>query len=94
MRNWRLGPNGSTPLTDPAHSACGCDQGATELNTQDPLSERYGRLRRAAQQVIDGAEAIGTPDHPLCAIEPHLILTLRRELAGEPQPNGMWMSVT
>jgi len=44
--------------------------------------------------VIDGAEAIGTPDHPLCAIEPHLILTLRRELAGEPQPNGMWMSVT
>lgn len=66
------------------------------MNTaqQDVLLEKYDRVRCAAQQVVDGAKSIGTPEHPLCAVEPGLIRILRRELDGEPQPNGMWMSVT
>ncbi len=66
------------------------------MNTDrcDALLEKYGRLRYAAEELVANCEAIGSSEHPMCAIEPHLIKTLRRELAGEPQPNGMWMSIT
>jgi hypothetical protein len=57
------------------------------------LAQRYTRLARAAQAVIDGTRPAGTSE-PMCAVEPFLIRRLRRELAGTPQPSGMfWMSV-
>jgi hypothetical protein len=68
------------------------------MNTtqKDALLEKHNRLQHAAQEVVDGAEAIGDLDHPMCRVEPGLIRTLRRELDGEPQPSvGMfWMSAS
>ena len=56
------------------------------------LAERYRRLRIAAEAVVEGTRAAGG-DRPLCAVEPHHIRRLRRELEHRPQPSGMWMSV-
>ena len=52
------------------------------------LRGRYTRLANIAQQVVDEAESVGTPEHPRCAVEPHLIRTLMREIYGEPQPSA------
>lgn len=54
----------------------------------EALRERHMRLRAAAQAVVRGARAAGEPEQPLCAVEPHLVRTLRRELAHIPQPSS------
>jgi hypothetical protein len=69
------------------------------MNTADQdaaLLERYRRLRLAAERVVEEAEAIGTPSRPRCAIAPHHIRRLRRELDGTPRPSSAFytMSVT
>jgi hypothetical protein len=58
------------------------------------LEERYRRLRAVAERVVNQAEAVGTREHPMAGVKPHLLRNLRRELDGEPQPNGLWMSVS
>lgn len=57
------------------------------------LVDAYVRLRRAAQKVVDDCTPAGG-DEPRCAVAPHRIRRLRRELAGEPQASTAWMSVT
>jgi hypothetical protein len=61
----------------------------------EALRERHLRLRRAAEAVVEQAEAVGTRQQPMCGVKPHLIRNLRRELAHEPQPSGFFtMSVS
>ena len=60
----------------------------------EALLERYRRLRVAAQRVVEEAEAVGNNEQPMAGIKPYLLRNLRRELSGEPQPSGMWMSVS
>jgi hypothetical protein len=58
------------------------------------LAEKHRRLRLAAEAVVEGTRPAGG-DRPLCAVEPALIRTLRRELQHRPQPQPLdWMSVT
>jgi hypothetical protein len=54
----------------------------------DALRERHLRLRRVAQRVVDEAVAAGDRGNPMCAVAPHVIRILRRELDGEPQPSA------
>jgi hypothetical protein len=58
------------------------------------LDERHRRLQRAAERVINAAEPALGEDNPQHVVPSHVIRILRRELNGEPQPNGMWMSVS
>ena len=60
----------------------------------EALQRRYDRLRISAQRVVEEAEAIGNREQPMAGITPYLLRNLRRELSGEPQPSGMWMSVS
>jgi hypothetical protein len=67
----------------------------TTTEQHEALSERYTRLHRAAQQVVDGCEAVGNGEEPRCGVHPHLIRRLRRELEHEPQPSAFFtMSTT
>jgi hypothetical protein len=61
---------------------------STELPNR-ALAERYRRLRVVAQRVVDEAEAVGNPETPMCAVPPHRIKVLRRELEGRPQPTSL-----
>jgi hypothetical protein len=54
----------------------------------EALREQHLRLRGAAQHVVDEAVAAGDQEKPMCAVAPHLIRVLRRELEGEPQPSA------
>jgi hypothetical protein len=51
------------------------------------LECRYNRLLVAAENVVYEARAIGTPEAPNCAVPPHRIRALRREIEGTPQPS-------
>jgi hypothetical protein len=60
----------------------------------EQLRESYRRLRVAAERVLEAADYDTDGDD-----EPRIyasqLRALRRELTGEPQPNGMsWMSVS
>jgi hypothetical protein len=60
------------------------------------LAERYTRLAHAARLVVDGARALGDPEHPMCGVPPYLIKRLRRELPDryEPQPSTSWFTMS
>jgi hypothetical protein len=75
-----------------ARNAAGSQRRQSALDpAQDALLEKYVRLRRAAEQVIDETQAVGNRDHPMAGIPAHVLRDLRRELSHppEPQPNGM-----
>jgi hypothetical protein len=61
----------------------------TDETEYDSLLNRYVRLRRAAEAVVDGAEAIGNPEEPRAGIPAHVLRQLRREITGEPAPSTM-----
>lgn len=68
------------------------------MKTPEPeyesLRRAYVRLRLAAQKVIEAANyATGSGDEP--RVYASQLRDLEREVAGEPQPNGLsWMSVS
>jgi hypothetical protein len=51
------------------------------------LAAEYTRLAHAARAVVDECRPAGS-DEPMCAVPPHRIRRLRRELNGTPQPSG------
>jgi hypothetical protein len=53
------------------------------------LERRYFRLLAAAENLIRDTRSIGSPEAPACAVPPHRIKTLRREVQGEPQPSAL-----
>lgn len=57
------------------------------------IEERYRRLAAAARAVIDAAD-YASDDEDEARVYASQLRDLKRELDGEPQPNGMWMSVS
>jgi hypothetical protein len=53
------------------------------------LERRYHRLLVAAENLVRDTRSIGSPEAPACAVPPHRIKTLRREIDGEPQPTAL-----
>jgi hypothetical protein len=61
----------------------------TETERYRILERRYNRLLVAAESVVHSARAIGSVEEPMCSVPPSKIRTLRREVAGEPQPSAL-----
>jgi hypothetical protein len=61
----------------------------TDAERYEALRRRYLRLRAAAQRVVEAASY----DED-ARVYTSQLRELRRELAGEPQPHGAWMSVS
>jgi hypothetical protein len=59
----------------------------------EQLLHQYQRLHRAAQAVVDAADYASDGEDE-ARVYASQLRALRRELEGEPQPQGMWMSAS
>jgi hypothetical protein len=64
----------------------------TDRERYAALAEHYLRLRSVALALLAECKPAGG-DEPACAIPPHRIRDLRRELRHEPAPSG-WFTMS